>query len=204
MVTTGAEIQWVPPNLLDRLDPAAVFGRRAPLELEVGCGDGRFLVARAAAHPGTDFLGIERLLGRVRTVCRRAARAGLGNIRVLRLESSYAVRYLLPAGSLAAAHLLFPDPWPKRRHHPRRIFNAPFAASLCDALSPGAPLFVKTDDAGYFAAIRSVAACEPRLAADPTPFPEDYPITGFERHYLEQGRTIHAARFIRVDPERGD
>jgi len=197
-VVTPESIQLNPGSHTERLDLDAIYGRHAPVELDIGCGDGRFLVARAAAQPDRNFLGTERLLGRVRTVCRRAARAGLSNARVFRIESAYAIRHLIPSASVAAAHLLFPDPWPKRRHHPRRIFDAAFASALCDALEPGATFFVKTDDPGYFAAICKVAAQESRFASDPSLFGDDYPITGFERHYLAQGRPVHSARFRRV------
>jgi tRNA (guanine-N7-)-methyltransferase len=190
----------VPTSLTERLDLGAVFGRSAPVEADIGCGDGRFLIDRALAYPDRDFLGIERLLGRVRTVCRRAWRAGAANVRVMRIDSAYAMRYLLPAASLACAHMLFPDPWPKRRHHSRRVFNAGFAGSVCDALVPGGRLFLKTDDAHYFSAMLAAVAVEPRLVRDPTPFPEDYPVTGFERHYLAQGRHLHAARYLKIEP----
>jgi tRNA (guanine-N7-)-methyltransferase len=101
-------------SFVDRLDIEKVFGRSAPLQVDLGCGDGSFLCALAQRNPDQNFLGIERLLGRIRSAARKAAM--VGNVRLLRMESSYAVRYLLPAGLVETFYLLFPDPWPKRRH----------------------------------------------------------------------------------------
>lgn len=108
-------LELYPDTLFQRLGADDLFGcSEAPLEIDLGCGDGRFLQAMAEACPGTNFLGVERLLGRVRKVCRRCERAGLTNVRVLRLETSYAVEWLLPRRSAQRVHLLFPDPWPKK------------------------------------------------------------------------------------------
>ena len=113
------------------LDVEKIFGRKAPLHVDLGCGDGSFLCAIAQRMPGKNFLGIERLLNRVRTSARKAA--ALDNVRLLRIESSYAVRYLLPAESVETFYLLFPDPWPKRRHHraPNRNAGFPKLSSCC-------------------------------------------------------------------------
>ena len=111
-------------SLTDRLDLDEIFGRKAPLHVDLGCGDGSFLCAMAQRMPDKNFLGIERLLNRVRTSARKAA--PLDNVRLLRMESSYAVRYLLPPESVERFYLLFPDPWPKRRPHRRRISLARF------------------------------------------------------------------------------
>src|SRR5205814_6255495 len=109
-----------------------IFGRRAPLHVDLGCGDGSFLCALAQRLPDKNFLGIERLLSRIRSTARKAA--SLDNVRLLQIESSYAVRYLLPAESVETFYLLFPDPWPKRRHHRRRIFSRYFLDSVAAAL----------------------------------------------------------------------
>ena len=111
-------------SLTDHLDLQKIFERNAPLHVDLGCGDGLFLCGLAQRMPDKNFLGIERLLNRVRTSARKVAR--LDNVRLLRMESSYAVRYLLPAESVERFYLLFPDPWPKRRHHRRRIVTPGF------------------------------------------------------------------------------
>ncbi|MGH7936376.1 MAG: tRNA (guanine(46)-N(7))-methyltransferase TrmB, partial [Chthoniobacterales bacterium] len=129
-------IELIPENYFAPLNLAQVFPRAAPLEVDLGCGDGTFLVALAAKFPERNFLGVERLLGRVRSACGKAARAKLPNVRVLRIESSYAVEYLLPPASVAVGHLLFPDPWPKKRHHRRRIVTAGFIAAIHRVLKP--------------------------------------------------------------------
>ena len=127
-LTIASEVELVPANCFQPLDLPAVYGRVAPLEIDLGCGDGSFLAALARESPEKNFLGIERLLGRVRSACRRIERAGLTNARVMRFEISYAVEHLLPPGSVTAFYLLFPDPWPKRRHAPRRLVTESFLA----------------------------------------------------------------------------
>ena len=96
------------------------------LEVELGSGDGSFLAQRAAAYPERNFLGVERLLGRLRKLDRKARRAGLTNVRLLRIEAGYFLEYLLPATSVHALHLYFPDPWPKRKHRKNRLVNERF------------------------------------------------------------------------------
>src|ERR1700689_5486180 len=101
-------------SIIERLDVAAVFPRAQPLEVELVSGDGSFLVNYARLHPERNFLGVERLLGRLRKLDRKGCRAGLTNLRGLRIESAYFLEYLLPRESPATLHIYFPDPWPKR------------------------------------------------------------------------------------------
>src|SRR5580698_10105408 len=107
-------------SILDRLNPAQLFPAAQPLEIELGSGDGSFLANYAALHPERNFIGVERLLGRLRKLDRKARRAGLTNLRALRIESAYLVEYLLPRGAATALHIYFPDPWPKRKHRKNR------------------------------------------------------------------------------------
>ncbi len=137
LTAAAARVEFVPSNFFQRLDLADLFPRAAPLEVDIGCGEGAFLFAMAAEHPERNFLGIERLVGRVSTVCRVAAHRRLENIRVMRVESAYVLTHLLPLESVAVAHVLFPDPWPKRYHHPRRLIQAEFMQSLHGVLAPG-------------------------------------------------------------------
>ena len=132
--TVAGEIELVPEDCFTSLDFAAIFGREAPIQVDLGCGDGSFLTSLASDNPDENFLGIERLVGRVRTACRKVERAGLVNARVLRFEISYAVQYLVPANSVTTFHLMFPDPWPKRRHAPRRVISESLLVSLNRAL----------------------------------------------------------------------
>jgi tRNA (guanine-N7-)-methyltransferase len=149
-------------SLTDRLNFEKIFRRKAPLHVDLGCGDGSFLCAIAQRMPDKNFLGIERLLNRVRTSARKAAR--LDNVRLLRMESSYAVRFLLPAESVEKFYLLFPDPWPKRRHHQRRIVTPDFLSSIHAALQEKASIYIATDDVDYFEKIKEAAESIPGLA----------------------------------------
>src|SRR5277367_5424926 len=137
-------------DLCARFDWRALFGNDRPVELDLGAGDGGFALAYAQQHPGVNLFAVERLLGRVRKIEKRAARAKLANLRVLRLEFGYTVRYLLPSASVSIAHIMFPDPWPKRRHWPRRLMQPDFVRDLAAALKPGGEFRFTTDHAHYF------------------------------------------------------
>ena len=189
--TAQEELEFLPENYFTPLDPVAVFSRSAPLEVDVGCGEGAFTVAIAAKNPAHNFLGIERLLGRVRKVCRRAVRAGVANVRLLRLESSYSVRHLLAPGSVAVFHIMFPDPWPKRKHHRRRLINREFLDAVRDALQPRGELRLTTDDADYFEWMQAAAAAHEGFAPGPWPDDPEYPQTDFEKRFRAIGKPIH-------------
>lgn len=133
-----------------------MFAVPRPLEVELGSGDGSFLLAWAAAHPGRNFIGIERLLGRIRKLDRRGRREGLENLRGLRIEAAYALEYLLPPESVEALHVYFPDPWPKRRHHKNRLINEAFPGLAYRVLRAGGVVHLRTDDAAYFERMRVV------------------------------------------------
>jgi tRNA (guanine-N7-)-methyltransferase len=150
-----------PRSLTEPLPLAEMFEANGPLEVDVGCGKGRFLVARARAHPGTRFLGIDRLLARIRRADRKIVREGLGNVRLLRLEAAYAVKRLIPPGAVGCFYVFFPDPWPKRRHHRRRLFTREFAEALRAALAAGGTVHVVTDDREYGDEIESLFASVP-------------------------------------------
>jgi tRNA (guanine-N7-)-methyltransferase len=197
--TIASEVELVPANCFEPLDLAAVYGRVAPLEVDLGCGEGSFLTAVAAENPNHNFLGIERLLGRVRGACRRIERAGLTNARVTRFEISYAVEYLLPPSSVTVFYLLFPDPWPKRRHAPRRLVTENFLAALHRALIPNGTVRIATDEAGYFRQIRQLASESPLFAAIPDAL-ENGATTKFERRFRAQGLPIHRLELRKVSP----
>lgn len=181
-------------SVIEPLDLAVLFGRDAPVEVDLGCGDGGFLLRYAPQRPERNFLGVERLLGRIRKLDRKAPRLGLTNLRALRVDAAYLVRYLLPPGSVAAFHIYFPDPWPKKRHRSRRLVNAAFAGALHRALGPGGTVYLRTDDADYFAQMQEAFAAGPGWVPVATP-PELLAVrTDFEEEFLAQGRlTRHAA-----------
>ena len=188
-----------PKSLVERLDLEKLFGRDAPLHVDLGCGDGSFLCALAQRLPEKNFLGIERLVGRVRTAARKAA--AIGNMRVLRMEISYAVRYLLPHSSVETFYLLFPDPWPKRRHWQRRIVNEKFFRAISHALTSGGTLCIATDRDDYFEKIKEIAWENPNFAT--VDFADiDLPHTKFERKFRAQDATIYRLELRKVSPVR--
>ncbi len=195
---SNGAIEWTPGDIFRRAEPHEIFARPAPLEVDFGCGEGAFLLAMARRHPERNFLGTERLLGRVRNVCERAARAKLANLRVLRLESAYAVKHLLPLGIIEVAHILFPDPWPKRHHQPRRLVQDDFVRDLHSALAPGAEVRLKTDDFPYFLWMQKVIARVGGFEREEWPEEEEAARTGFEQHFMKQGLPIHRARLRKV------
>lgn len=192
--------ELIPQSYIDPLQVENIFGRRAPLEVDLGCGDGSFLASVARVQPDHDFLGIERLAGRVRTAARKAA--PLTNVRVLRVETSYAVRYLLPPESVHAFYLLFPDPWPKRRHHRRRIFTAEFLEAVVTSLAPGGCLRIATDQADYFAQIESLAQTSASLQTIQKNGQRALPPTTFEKRFVRAGAPIYRTELRKVSPVR--
>jgi tRNA (guanine-N7-)-methyltransferase len=192
-------IEFVPANCFQPLDFAAIFGREAPVEVDLGCGDGSFLAALAAENSAKDFVGIERLQGRVNSACRKIERAGLTNARIIRFEISYAVEHLLPPGSIEAFYLLFPDPWPKRRHAARRLVNTSFLASLHRALVPNGAVYIATDELEYFRQIvRAVSASKDfALVTDPK---AALPSSKFERGFRQRGVPIQRLELRKVSP----
>ncbi len=190
----------MPKSLTSALEFDKVFSRLAPLEIDLGCGDGAFLAALAQENPAHNFLGIERLLGRVRSVCRKVARLDLKNARILRMESNYAVTHLLPPGSVTTFHLLFPDPWPKRRHHRRRAFTPEFLSSIHRALIGGGLFHVATDHADYFHQIERVIAATDIFVISREQ--NHFPPTSFEQKYIAGGLSIHRLLLRKVSPVR--
>lgn len=181
-------------SVLEPLDLSALFGRDAPVEVDLGCGDGGFLLRYAPRHPERNFLGVERLLGRIRKLDRKAPRLGITNLRALRVDAAYLVRYLLRPGAVSAFHIYFPDPWPKKRHRPRRLVNAAFAAALHRVLQSGGAVYLRTDDADYFAQMAEAFASAPGWVQVATPSELLAFRTDFEEEFLARGKTtLHAA-----------
>jgi len=191
-------VEYIPQSLTKPLDWSEIFPRHAPIEIDLGCGDGAFLLAMARRNPEHNFLGIERLLGRVSKVCRKIAREGLKNARVLRLDVAQAVANLLPADSIAAFHLLFPDPWPKRRHCHRRAFTTEFLSSIYRALSSGGLFYIATDHADYFHQIERVIAAADAFFVSAEQ--HDFPLTTFEQKFLRRGISIQRLLLRKSSP----
>ena len=164
-----------------------------PLEIEVGCGKGRFLVSRAAACPDCDFLGIERMLERVRLFDGKCRRGHVDNARVLRLEALYTFHYLLPDHHARKVYVFFPDPWPKKKHHSHRLFGPLFLNALWKRLEIGGVLEFATDHAEYFETVCAGFAEDPRyVRVEPMPRPPEV-WTEFETMFREQGLPIYSA-----------
>mgnify|MGYP002516188197 FL=1 len=179
-------------KITDPCQPLAIDLAR-PLEIEVGCGKGKFLAARAAAHPECDFLGIERMLERVRLFAGKCRRARLTNARVLRLEALYTFHYLLPDHHARRVYVFFPDPWPKRKHHAHRLFGPLFLNALWKRLETGGRLEFATDHAEYFAAVEACFAADGRFRrVEPMARPPEV-WTEFETMFRAQGLEVHSA-----------
>jgi len=181
-------------DIMQRLDFAALFGNERPVEMELGAGDGSFLLNHAEANPGINFVGVERLLGRLRKIDRKGRRRGLANVRAIRLEAAYVLEWMVPAGSLSAIHVYFPDPWPKRRHWKRRMVNLRFTEIAARALAPGGRLYVRTDHESYFQQMSEVGRAQAAFHPVEEPASLLAITTDFEADFNRQGiATLHAA-----------
>src|SRR6202012_869132 len=137
-------------TILEPLPLAGLFAQVQPLEVELGFGDASFLVEYARRNPEKNFIGVERLLGRIQKLDRKGRPIGLTNSRGVRIESAYFLQYLLPPHSATAVHVYFPDPWPKKKHRRHRLINEQFPALARTALIPDGTVFLRTDDPDYF------------------------------------------------------
>ncbi|MFO1459682.1 MAG: tRNA (guanosine(46)-N7)-methyltransferase TrmB [Verrucomicrobiota bacterium] len=182
-------------DVMQRLNFPETFGNSLPVEVELGAGDGSFLAARAAAVRDRNFLGVERLLGRLRKLDRKANRAGLDNVRCLRIEAAYFLEWMLSPGTVSTLHVYFPDPWPKRRHWKRRLINERFAELAHLALAPGGEVFLRTDHTGYFEAMEPVFANHTGFERIATPPDLAAVLTDFEREFHAQGIPTHHAAY---------
>jgi tRNA (guanine-N7-)-methyltransferase len=188
-------------SIIERVDLAAIFSEARPLEVELGAGDGSFLVNYAKLHPEHNFIGVERLLGRVRKIDRKGRRYGLVNLRGVRIESAYFLEYLLPPHSATALHVYFPDPWPKRKHRRHRLVNDRFPVIAGRALVPGGVVYLRTDDRNYFEQMTAVFAASAAFQPIETPADLSAVLTDFEQDFLKQGvQTLRAAYWRNEDP----
>jgi tRNA (guanine-N7-)-methyltransferase len=192
-------IELLPEIQVARLDPVQLFGRKAPLHVDLGCGDGSFLLGMAQQFPKRNFLGIERLTKRVDKV--RLKAENIENVRVLRADTLFAVRDQLPECSVEAFYLLFPDPWPKRRHQFRRIFTRGFLDAIHIALQDRGLLWVATDHLNYFHQIERLSHGCPRFEVVPQMFDDTVlPVTRFEKKFRDQGAPIYRLTLRKISP----
>ena len=190
-VAAGAPLDW-----------NAVFGRRRPVVLEIGFGMGETTAAIAAAQPGVDFLGVEMHWPGVGALLRRVDAARLTNVRVLRSDAVDVVGMIAPS-SLAGIHVYFPDPWPKKRHHKRRLLQPGFVHALALRLARGGYLHVATDWQPYAEEILGVLSADPLLSntcGGFAPRPEWRPLTKFEQRGLARGHPVFDLLFTAGKP----
>ena len=181
-------------SIVEPLDLAELFPKPQPLEVELGCGDATFLVEYARRHPEKNFIGVERLLGRIAKLDKKGRRAGLTNLRGVRIESAYFLQYLLAPNSISALHIYFPDPWPKKRHRKNRLINELFPALARHALTSDGKIYLRTDDADYFAQMTEVFGADKFFEKMETPAELAELLTDFEKDFRAKGiQTLRAA-----------
>ena len=196
---TLRDVPTAPLNLED------LFGNEHPLEVEVGTGRGLFLVNAGTTCPETNFLGIEYDFKEARRAARRLQKRELANVRILGADANAVLPQFLPHACAQALHVYFPDPWWKRRHKRRRIFNPEFLNQAARILEPGGLLHAWTDVEEYFAVMTTLVAANPAFAPLPAPAERsaghdmDYH-TSFERKKRQLGLTIFRARWERREP----
>ncbi len=172
------------------LAPDQLLAGDGPLELEIGFGKGRFLLARAAEQPSVRLLGIEMASKYFRLVERRAERRGLDNVALLCGEAAYLMSAVLPGRTFRAVHVYFPDPWPKDRHHKRRLFDRETVDLLLALLAPGGQLFFATDHLDYGAVVAELLESHPALSVERVAGWPEGPRTNYEIKYEREGRPI--------------
>jgi tRNA (guanine-N7-)-methyltransferase len=183
------------------LNPAAVFGRTAPLVVEVGFGNGAATWRMAKAEQDTDFIGIEVHRPGVGRLLRKLESEGISNVRIACTDAVEFIEERLPDGCLAGVRIWFPDPWPKKRHHKRRLFSHAAVEQMERVLAEGGFLHVSTDVSGYFEQILEVVSARGSLlpAVDPLfPVPAAPGQTHYEAKYVLAGRVIHRAAWQRI------
>jgi tRNA (guanine-N7-)-methyltransferase len=182
------------PTILERIELPPLFARAQPLEVELGCGDASFLVEYARRNPAKNFIGVERLLGRIQKLDKKGRRIGLTNTRGVRIESAYFLEFLLPPHSATALHIYFPDPWPKKKHQRHRLIGETFPTLARQALAPGGTVFLRTDDADYFQQMNEVFGAAKEFEKSETPPALSEITTDFEREFNSKGiPTLRAA-----------
>ena len=184
------------------IDLDRAFGRRAPRVLEIGFGMGETTAAIARTRPDDDFLGVEVHAPGVGSLLKRVGELGLTNVRVIRHDAVEVVAAMIPPASLVGVQVFFPDPWPKKRHHKRRLLGPAFVHELAQRLVPGGYLHVATDWEDYAQEILAVLGAEPLLANTAAGFAprSDYrPLTKFEARGLKLGHSVRDLVFCRRD-----
>jgi tRNA (guanine-N7-)-methyltransferase len=188
------------PFVAAPLDFGAAFGRNAPRILEIGFGMGETTAAIAEAMPEHDFLAVDVHGPGVGSLLKRIEELGLANVRVMQHDAVEVVREMIPSGALAGIHVFFPDPWPKKRHHKRRLLQPAFVHELALRLQPGGYLHVATDWQDYAEAIFAALSSERLLRNTAKGYaarPAYRPVTKFERRGVGLGHSVWDVIFRR-------
>jgi len=185
--------RFVVPYAPQRLDFEALFGRKAPVVLEIGFGMGQATAAIAESMPGTDYLGVEVHLPGVGALLKLIGEKQLDNIRIVRHDAVEVLDHMIAPGSLAGVHVFFPDPWHKKKHNKRRLIQPAFVAQLVTRIAPGGYLHCATDWEPYAQQMLEVLAAQTALvntAEGYAPKPDYRPLTKFENRGLKLGHGV--------------
>ena len=199
---TMEDIVIQPPALGAVFDPGALFPDGRRIELEIGCGKGGFLLRRARQSPDRGFVGLEWANKFFKYAADRMARWGLSNVRIMRTDARHLFVHQMAADCLHALHVYHPDPWPKKRHHKRRLFTPQFVEKAVAALQSGARWAIQTDHAEYYDWIRERVDPRPELVEIPYDDPgfgivNEEAGTNFEIKYLREGRPIYRVAYCK-------
>ena len=194
-MTPEREPNITPYDITKPLNIDDIIKPDVPLDIDIGCGKGRFTLGRAINHPERSLIGIDRLKGRIHKLEGKIRRAGCSNAHLLRLEAFYSVAYLLPNDRISSFFILFPDPWPKKRHYRRRLFCPEFLTTLAQKLTEEGEVHVATDHLEYFAKIRSIFESDPRFTAICPYRRDESEKTDFERLFRKKGKPIAEASY---------
>ena len=193
--------QFLLPYRAQLLDLENLFGRAAPKILEIGFGMGEGMADIAQAHPENDYLGVEVHTPGVGALLKQLGERGLSNVRIIQHDAVEVLSQMLPPASLDGAHVFFPDPWHKTRHHKRRLIQPPLVQLLASRLQPGGYLHLATDWEDYAVQMLAVLRAESTLvntATDYAPRPESRPLTKFEARGLRLGHGVWDLLFKRI------
>ena len=192
--------RFVLPYEARTLDTTALFGRAAPLVLEIGFGMGDATAQIAAALPGTDFIGVEVHEPGVGALLQRIDEAGLCNLRIVQFDAVLVLEHMIAPGALAGVHVFFPDPWHKKKHNKRRLIQPPLVQLLQSRLAPGGYLHCATDWQPYAEQMLEVLSAEPALRNSAAGFAEKpayRPLTKFENRGLKLGHGVWDLVFVK-------
>jgi tRNA (guanine-N7-)-methyltransferase len=193
--------RYVLPFAAQAVDPGALFGRQAPLILEIGFGMGQATAQIAAARPDLDFIGVEVHEPGVGALLREIGERDLANLRIVQHDAVEVLRQMIAPASLSGVHVFFPDPWHKKRHHKRRLIQPEFVALLASRLAPGGTLHCATDWQDYAEQMLQVLGDCPALVNTVegfAPRPELRPLTKFEARGLRLGHGVRDLVFVRA------